>query len=154
MKRKLLLGIGFLVCISPLIAQQVVTTGGASNKKIQGSVEYSIGEIATSTYSNSNGSIHEGVIQDYISITSDIVQIENISIQVFPNPVTSKLTVDVDSPQDFIYSVYDISGNLLETNAFATHTELDFQSKAQGTYILKILDKNSDKINSYSIIKH
>lgn len=154
MKRKLVVSIGFLVCIYPLIAQQVVTTGGASNKKPQGSIEYSVGEIATSTYKKSNGSVHEGVIQDYISVATDIVQIENITMQVFPNPVTTKLTIDVESSDDLQYSVYDISGNILESNVFSTHAEIDFQTKAQGTYILKILDKNSDKQNSYSIIKH
>ena len=76
MKKIIILGFAVLMYACPIFAQQAITTAGASNSKPQGSVVYSVGEIATSTYSTSTLNIHEGVIQDYISITNNIIFLE------------------------------------------------------------------------------
>lgn len=65
-------------------------------------------------------------------------QFEDRSIEMYPNPVKDKLSVNAKSNIQSI-SVYDLQGRLIETHLpNATTSKIDFASYALGTYLVKI----------------
>lgn len=72
----------------------------------------------------------------------------SLDIKFYPNPVQSELQIQYKG--DLTTSVYDISGaKLIETKS----KNIDMSKMATGNYIIKTLDSDSKKANSYKIIK-
>jgi hypothetical protein len=72
----------------------------------------------------------------------------SLDIKFYPNPVQSELQIQYKG--DLTTSVYNISGaKLIETKS----KNIDMSKLATGNYIVKTLDSDSKKSNSYKIIK-
>jgi hypothetical protein len=72
----------------------------------------------------------------------------SLDIKLYPNPVQSELQIQYKG--DLTTSVYNISGaKLIETKS----KNIDMSKLATGNYIIKTLDSDSKKSNSYKIIK-
>ncbi len=73
---------------------------------------------------------------------------------IFPNPVTDKLTIQLDSPQpgDF-YNIYSMTGEKLQSDRILTKsTIIDFSKNAPGIYF--IVAENNNRIFRKKIIKN
>lgn len=77
---------------------------------------------------------------------------DNKKVQVYPNPATDRLFVEVTGSKRAAYlQVYDYAGQLLST---ATYTgSLDIAYLAKGFYLLKIFDKDFNKIKTTKFVK-
>ena len=72
----------------------------------------------------------------------------SLDIKLYPNPVQSELQIQYKG--DLTTSVFNISGaKLIETKS----KNIDMSKMATGNYIIKTLDSDSKKANSYKIIK-
>ena len=72
-----------------------------------------------------------------------------IKIKYFPNPTDGLVNILYDG--DIITSVIDLNGRkILESN----EKIIDLTGFEKGTYVLKIIDKLSQKINFIKIIKN
>jgi len=78
---------------------------------------------------------------------------KEFELAVYPNPVSSSLSINTDEPIQE-YAIYDLSGKLLIKNAVGNvvQFEVDFSSFAKGTYQLEIITKDSRAIRK--VIKH
>lgn len=107
--------------------------------------DVSIGEVATATYVNDTYVISEGFQQGNLIIT-EVEDLFDINIEVWPNPTTQLLNVEV--PMSDLKNprllIYDVSGRLIMDQEIVSNTQsLDFSGLKLGSYFLKIMDENT-----------
>ncbi|MFZ4463993.1 MAG: T9SS type A sorting domain-containing protein [Bacteroidales bacterium] len=145
--------------LSRLHAQNAKLSGGGSATGTGGSVTFSIGQIVTSTISETNGSLAQGVQQPFeISIIEGIEEAEGIQLEVsaYPNPVNNDLTLKIESVKlaNPIYQLFDINGNLLtQLKIEGDESSINMSQLLHATYILRINEANKE-IKTFRIIKN
>ncbi len=139
-------------------SQQNVVASGGSFSGTGGSVSTSVGQIAYSTKTGSNGKIIEGNQQPFEISVLGTDNFSEISLQfsVIPNPTVNFLILSIDnySLDNLSYQLFDIAGKLIENRKITTNqTQINMIDKQAGTYLITIID-NSSKIKSFKIIKN
>jgi len=81
--------------------------------------------------------------------TLNIVEFNDISLNFYPNPVLTNLTIVSKNLVDITF--YDIAGNLILNTA---NTSIDVSHLSSGVYFLKIIDLNTNKQTYKKIIKN
>ena len=142
-----------------LQAQDNVNASGGDASGTGGSVGYSVGQIAYSTETGTNGSIVQGVQQPYeISVVTAIEEAIgiNLSVAVFPNPVTDNLILEI-TDFNFVglrFLLYNISGKLIRSEEITgNRTNIPMGDFFPATYIIKIVHNNME-IKTFKIIKY
>ncbi|MFZ4740970.1 MAG: T9SS type A sorting domain-containing protein [Bacteroidales bacterium] len=82
----------------------------------------------------------------FVSFTTGINENSNKQINIYPNPATSNLTINLQQLtklQNTTVSIYDIQGKLLlQQSITQQQTELNISSFAKGIYIVKLNNNN------------
>ena len=145
--------------IVALQAQETVTTSGGNAGGGGGSVSYTIGQVAFSTLSGTNGSAVQGVQQPYeISVVTSVEdpEITGIDCIVYPNPATNTIKLSIASPDlnNMRYRLYDIKGVLIqEMKVENEETDIPLVKLAPSTYILRVI-RNMKELKTFKIIKN
>ena len=140
------------------IAQHATLTAGGEASGSGGTSSYSIGQLVYTTNQGITGSISQGVQQSFIieAITGlDELGI-SLNLTAYPNPATDFIQLKVESEMltDISYQLYDMQGKMLGSNKLTEiKTELDMTGFSPATYILKVIQKNTD-IKTFKIIKN
>jgi len=139
-----------------LQAQEVVATGGDYNSNTSGSISYTIGELAISSYASGDLVLLEGFQPGGISLINaiDLSKVD-FAITAFPNPVVAELKLQIKDTQGkgLKYQVFDINGKLLKQNFIeADETTISFSEMEKASYIVKLSSATAD-IKSFTIIK-
>jgi hypothetical protein len=150
----LLLGLG----LANANAQSGSVASGGDATGAGGSVAYSVGQVAYTTSTGTNGSVAQGVQQPYEILTVGIKDetAMSISLSVFPNPTTDNLTLQV---QDFnnevlVYQLFDIQGKLLESKTVSSNqTQISMSGLQSATYFINVTQENKT-VKSFKIIKN
>ncbi len=151
----LLLGVGLI----GLQAQGSVNTTGGNASGNGGSISYSIGQLAIKTHTGTNGSIAEGLQQPYqISVVKAIEESQEIklSVMAYPNPTSNYLTLTINESDlsNLLYQLYDINGNLLQSQRITKTNNCILMDKlAPASYFVKIIQKNKE-VKTFKIIKN
>ena len=157
-----------LLCLSytGLKAQETILISGGNISGNNGSVSYSVGQIAYTINSGTNGTVIPGVQQPYeISVVSGIKEAKGINLEcsVYPNPTTNYLTLKIENnvQTQYIASLYDMNGILLKTFKITNNeTTISMENLIPSTYFLKIMQidsKHKNKthyISTFKIIKN
>lgn len=140
-------------------AQEALPTSGGEAKGSGGSLSYTVGQIANSSYSGKKGNnILEGVQQPYeISVVTSIPEAENININIstYPNPASEYLTVKVENYEaaDLQFMFFDLNGKLLRTvKAAGQETKIEINNFTPSSYFVKVVDRR-EVIKSFKIVK-
>ena len=73
-------------------------------------------------------------------------------VRIYPNPVSSTLSVNVNSNDIIFYSLTDITGKVIMNDVFSEKTNgLDLSSLETGFYFLKV--SNGISSNTLKIVK-
>ena len=140
-------------------SQQSLTTAGGEATGI-GTASYSIGQVAYSNNTGSNGSVSQGVQQAYTIV--DIVDLVgglatiNLELAAYPNPTNNALTLNIGNynNQNLTYRLCDMQGKLLDSKKVNNRsTEIGMQDLPASTYLLNIVDQES-LIKTFRIIKN
>jgi hypothetical protein len=149
-----------LFCFGPKVqAQNVIPVSGGNATGSGGSVSYSIGQVAYSTNSGSNGSVAQGVQQPFeILVVTSIEKAKGISLEIvlYPNPATDFIMLKLENCEieDLRYQLFDINGNLLLSNKVeGNETNIAMSNLVSATYFLKVTD-NKKVIKTFKIIKN
>ena len=154
LKLTLLLAFGF--CITFVNAQKSANTSGGDATGTGGTVSYSIGQVAYTSQSGSNGNINQGVQQPFEIYSVGVEEIDlNINLNAFPNPISELLNLQFDEygNHNATIQLFDQAGKILHKEQISnTTTTLDLSQYVSGLYLLNIL---SDKkiIKTFKIIK-
>ena len=155
-------------------AQENINAGCGNASGSGGTVSYSVGQIMYNTYTDSNGSVAEGVQQPYeISVVIGIEEAKgiNLLLTAFPNPTEDYLTLEIQSivqTQDFasqeaqkqyFASLYDLNGKLLQKIPITNQqTHINMNNLAPATYFLKVSVQTqyfaSQELKIFKIIKN
>jgi len=74
------------------------------------------------------------------------------SITVFPNPVTTDLTIQI-ATGDYRVTIYSLLGTMMIDRDISGTEKINLQSLAKGVYILKIQDLDSNNSFNKKVIK-
>lgn len=138
------------------LQNDVVSSGGGHSVAGTIDMEFNIGEVVTETSETTGLTITQGFLQPSISLTSIESDGEMKRINIFPNPVSDELTVEI--PMDFNSSymlvLTDVTGKLLFTEEMLpgiNHIQLN--EYPSGTYLLTISDSYTRNTYQAKIIK-
>ena len=152
----LLLGLG----LTGLQAQTSVNATGGNASGSGGSASYSVGQLAYTTNTGTNGSVSEGVQQPFeISVVTGIEEAKDIFLNVsaYPNPTTDYLELKVENLQlsELSYKLYDISGKVYQNKEIGNSiTKIEMQNLPQGIYFIKVIDTKNKEFKTFKIIKN
>lgn len=158
-KTKELLGLLLLlfVFIGESKSQVATVASGGNSSGAGGSVSYSVGQVAYTPISSSQGSALQGVQQPYEIFVVGITESEaEVALAVFPNPTLGslQLTISDVALDDLQYQLFDLQGNLIDQKKITqNNTMLDLSGYAHATYLLHV-SNNKQSIKSFQIIKN
>ena len=151
----LFLGLG----LTGLQAQTSVNATGGNASGSGGSASYSVGQLAYTTNTGTNGSVSEGVQQPFeISVVTGIEEAKgiNLSVSAYPNPTTDYLTLSISEFEisNLTYQLYDISGKLLQSEKITgNQTNIVMSNLVPANYFVKVIAGNQ-LIKEFKIIKN
>lgn len=139
-------------------AQNSVNASGGDATGSGGTVAYSIGQTFYTTNSGTTGAVEQGVQHAYEIYSLGIKDSKmNISLTVFPNPTTDKLTLKIEDYKDekLSYQLYDMQGKLLKDDKInAEQTQIEMKNFAKATYFINVVNQNEEKVETFKIIKN
>jgi hypothetical protein len=145
----------FVFCHT-LMAQQVVATAGGTLDNLNGSMSFTIGEGVANTLTKGDKTLTQGFQQGSVSVIEIKKPTDSdITIIVFPNPVSDKLTLRIDKEDvsGFQYLIFDINGKLVsQKNLLSNETEVPVNNLSKGTYFLKV-QTGVKELRTFKIIK-
>ena len=160
--KHIIVGLGCLggSIFSQTVTPNVVAVQGGFNTSPAGSVSWTIGELSTESYSTTSNYITQGFQQPKLSIASLVPSIDlHSQIAVYPNPVSSDLTVNFKNPgfEKANIEIIDVQGKKLLSekvnNAMNMKTNYSFENYPAGIYLLNISDESGSKKITYKITK-
>jgi len=130
--------------LSQSLPAQVVGASGDNYMTVEGSLEWTLGEIMIETYSSSFGFLTQGFQQPSKVIVTGIVEKADSGITVFPNPVENVLYLQTTRSGDYHIQLMNLQGQQLihETihhSASAVH-EIDMHDYGMAIYLLNVIE--------------
>ena len=123
--------------------QEVVASGGDDFRNSNGSLQWTVGEIVTESYSNDAGGLNQGFHHGSISVTKISENILNREISAFPNPAGRIVVIKFDKETCFEYVVYHMSGEaVLQGKEKQRMFNMPVDQLTSGIYFLKIIEDN------------
>ena len=93
--------------ISQTLTQEVKASSGDFYQQINGSMQVTMGEPLTETYTNSSAKLYQGFEQGSYEIVSveEINVIENLTVNLFPNPSNGVFKIDIKSDDVLTFTI-------------------------------------------------
>lgn len=157
----MILSILFLygLCHYSILGQETITSTGGNATGRGGSVSYTVGQIAFSTFLRANGSVIQGVQQPFeISIVTGVEATKEITLNciVYPNPTRSiiKLSIESFDFEKISYQLFDINGILIQDKKVENkETEISMENLVPSTYFLRVI-KDKKEVKTFKVIKN
>ena len=90
---------------------------------------------------------------DGIDLITSIHELANVEINIYPNPASKIIYIDVDGQLQMTMKLYDISGRLMGT--YKDTREINVSTLPMGTYLLEIQDRTTNqKIVERIVVEH
>jgi hypothetical protein len=152
-----------LIAISLLnnvTAQSEILSAGGDASGSDGSIAYSIGQVAFTNYASEAGIVSLGVQQPFLMLMvgngePDISIVASIS----PNPTSTSVNLKLDDqflaidPDPFFYSLYNLNGQQLFQNKIVSPvTSIPMEDVPNAVYILRVT-RNNTEIKTFKIFK-
>jgi len=136
-----------LACMTATFAQSAIVPVGGDAQSNNGSVSYTVGQIAIQTNGNQSVSVAEGVQQPYeimVVGTNEYPQIV-LNAKIYPNPTENIAQLELNGFEipvgGFHAILYDGNGKLLQNiNVTDDVTQFEIGHYATGTYHLELRD--------------
>ena len=148
-----------ILSLSSINAQESLNTTGGNALGNDGSVSYSVGQIACQIHTGTNGSVAEGVQQPFEILESTGIKDAKgiiLCITTYPNPTTGYLTLEIEGEVTTQYtaSLYDMNGKLLQSKKITgNQTSIVMSDFVPATYFLKVI-QNMKEVKTFTIIKN
>jgi hypothetical protein len=145
-----------LSVIAQEVTPEVIASSGNSIKTSGGQVSWTLGEVATETFTAGETILTQGFLQSEISVetryTDPVLQ---LAMKVYPVPATGFVTLDFQEIQEGLsVELYNVQGTKVISHAVNSERfQIDLSALPSSEYILKIISVNNKMIKSYTIIK-
>ena len=153
MFRKIALFAFIILFTINLFSQDVISNQGDSYTDSSASIDFTIGEVVTSTVSNSERTLTQGFHQTNWSFVSIENHVPSYQAVIYPNPTDEFLNIKASLYENISYLLYDEMGKLiLKGNLLSEETALELSPLATGRYSL-ILSNSKENLKTFNIIK-
>lgn len=136
-----------LACMTATFAQSAIVPVGGDAQSNNGSVSYTVGQIAIQSNGNESFSLAEGVQQPYEIMTVGVDDYPQIALNavVYPNPTDNLAQLQLNGLEipigGFHAILHDGNGKLLQNiNVTDDITTFQIGHYASGTYYLELRD--------------
>lgn len=155
MKQKFYLTIGalFMAAMTANAQSGMVSSGGEATG--DGSVSFSVGQVAFVSASGDGGSVSQGVQQAYVIKEETGIEISEIQLTAYPNPTTDVLNLRVDGDfQNVSYTLYNnVSSSLAKGNVNGNEAQIQMGSFVAGVYFLEV-KADGKSVKRFKIVKN
>ncbi len=137
-------------------AQKVVAANGGMATVNGYEVSWTIGEPFITTVSDANNILTQGFQQSKLTVTAiDELRETGVEVKVYPNPTQDFVTIHFSKTMEKpSYLLFDLSGKLLiQKNIESTDAKVNMISYAEGAYILKLIHRGSQPLQTFKIVK-
>lgn len=155
--KKLILIVIVLLINAEMFAQNSTVSNGNTVNSSQGSVSYTVGQVAYTSSTSSIGNIEQGLQQSY-SISETLgTEESNIPLKIvaFPNPTTNTLQLKLENNNaDLSYKLINLLGKTINTEKITSNNiTINMEMQPSAIYFLNIY-KQSNLIKTLKIIKN
>ena len=124
----------------------VIGSDGGHSSNNQFSLDYTIGEVVTEFGQDSANRNHltQGFQQTMLAIVSVEEHVQDIEIDVYPNPAVDHLNVSIPTLQeDMQFALFDMQGKLIEQQKINSEAfTIGFSNMSTGNYLLVFSNKD------------
>ena len=141
-----------IIGLGQVTSPSVVSISGDSYSNTNIIMDYTLGEIAVETHTNSTTVLTQGFHQGVLKVSTNVENTE-INLKVYPNPTSQFLIIELVENVKADLLVYDMNGKLVIKDKLDDEQlkQLDFGFLNQGNYLLHI--NIADKQSVYQINK-
>lgn len=144
-----------MICFyaNALYSQTSINSLGGDIVSSNGTIAFTIGQIVYTTNTDGIFNIEQGVQHPFELYSLNIDEnILNVSINVFPNPFSDKIIIEVLNDYRLLYfSIYDLNGKVLKEELITKNQiSINTEKLESSIYFLKIFNKNNSN-NSKTI---
>lgn len=141
--------------LSQTISKRVIGTSGNTLSNSNLKISWTIGEpvvgIMTASGRQLGNGYHPSLNVQALSVEESLLDVQ---LRVYPNPTSQMLYVSHPELNSFLIQISDLNGKLIYSNTINKEEPLDVSNYSQGMYLVTIENKQSNKKNTYKIIKN
>jgi hypothetical protein len=154
MKQLIFILLASTACFSQSISKQVIGTSGKTLTNSNLKVSYTVGEPVVGLMTAGGNQLGNGYYpaMDLQALSIDDASL-NVQIKIHPNPTSQLLYVTHPEITTFQVHIADLNGKQLFEGTIEKDVALDVSNYNQGMYLITIENKESNKKNTYKIIK-
>lgn len=139
---------------SQSISKQVIGTAGKTQTNSNLKLSWTAGEPVVGLMTAGGNQLGNGY---YPAMDLQALSVEDNSleaqIKVYPNPTSQMLYVSHPEYSSFSIQIADINGKQIHTGTIEKEMPLDVSNYTQGLYLITVENKETNKKNTYKIIK-
>ncbi len=139
------------VIVAQNLSPTVVNSSGRVIQNTSYSLEWSLGELAVSSLTNSNNLLTQGFLQPERQTVPIKDIFDESRFWAFPNPVTAQLYLQTDIPEIAVILIHDVSGRLVLQTDFQQHINLLHLNS--GIYVVSLFNNQTQHLHSFKINK-
>ena len=150
----LLICTGAKFTFAQTLTPEVLSSAGTSFVNGSNVLDWTLGEPATATLNSGTNQLSQGFHQNDLLITA-VDELQNTDVTVFPNPTADMVNIQFTKTNETnVIELYTVEGKLLSSQSVnsTTVSKVDMTTYSNGTYLLKIKNKDS-KVKTYQVIK-
>ena len=141
------------------LSSSVIASTGEQFSSASGSLEWTLGEIMTETYQQSNGYFTQGFQQPATIMVTSVEEAEEATLWVYPNPTDGVLNIKTTESGSYLLELFNLQGQKLINKNFnvnnGTHIQrVDLQDYAVAIYLLRIANTTTGKNTYHKIEKN
>ena len=154
-------------------SHEVIGAAGEVSSGSTMTLDWTLGEIATSTINYQNGMLTEGFHQPILNVEeveiealpkvfqspiSEVTEVTELTFNAYPNPVATNLRIEINAQQEepAFLLLTDLNGKALSlqrTMLKDTSLDMDMSPYAAGSYYLLLKDENGNILKATKILK-
>jgi len=139
---------------SQTISKQVIGTAGKTQTNSNLKVSWTAGEPVVGLMTAGGNQLGNGY---YPAMDLQALNVEDntldVKIKVYPNPTSQMLYVSHPELNSFSIQITDLNGKAIYSGVINRETPLDVSNYTQGMYLVTISSKETNKKNTYKVIK-
>jgi hypothetical protein len=139
-----------------IYSQEIIPASGGEATGSGGSSSYSVGQMVYTTNTGS-GTVTQGVQQsvELFTLSNPELTTVNLTAVTYPNPTSDYVVLAISDANltNLSYVLYDLQGRtVIKGLTTQSNTQINMQSLATGTYVLKV-NQNNQELKTFKIIK-
>ena len=151
----LLVIVFYNTAFSQSISKHVIGSSGTTLSNTNFKISWTIGEpvvgLMTSGGKQLGNGYHPALNIQALSVEENLLDVQ---IRVYPNPTSEMLYVSHPELNYFFIQISDLNGKLIYSSSINKEEPLDVSTFSQGMYLITIENKETNKRNTYKIIKN